>query len=129
MKASGEAADKKLIWLSDKAGILNRHNQIDDLGHYFLFIERINSVKALIALAMCFSTFAKAFRRSTRVFTALTPFWRGKIKSFSDNPPLRIAGGFPDPQALTHELKLILSHKNSRKKLTLPIEYLIRRAL
>lgn len=63
------------------------------LGHYFF--ERFNSSIALITSARCFSTGARAFRNSMRVFTALTPFWRGRISSFQRQPPAGIAGGLP----------------------------------
>ena len=55
---------------------------------------------------------------------ALTPFLAGEDSILQRQPPAGIAGGFPDSQALTHELKRILSQQN----LTLPIVF-FRRAL
>ena len=39
-------------------------------------------------------------------FTALTPFWRGKINSFSDNPPLELTGVSLFREILYHELSI-----------------------
>ncbi|MDY6401746.1 MAG: hypothetical protein SPK84_07145 [Synergistales bacterium] len=48
---------------------------------HYSFVERINSVNALTASAKYLNTDANTLRSSTRVFTALTPFKRGRYTS------------------------------------------------
>ena len=103
MKVSGETSDEKMECQ------LRRRTSTDETKLKFtrsFFVERFHSSIALITSARCFNTGAKAFRNSMKSFTALTPFWRGMIYSFSDNPPLVLPGASLIREILFHELHI-----------------------